>query len=131
MADDQAVIGRKVIFEWDSSQISGIREKGIKIDGSPVDVTSEEDDGWMTLLEDPGENKVEISLSGVLKSDVLKNAWFSGSRTKPISLTYPSGAEMSGTFFLASYSEKGTYKEGVTFEGTLQSSGRVVWTPYA
>lgn len=131
MSNDAGVVGRKVVLEWDNTLLSGVREKGIKLDGSAIDVTSDENDGWQELLTEAGENKMEISLSGVLKSDKLKNDWNAGNRTKIVTLTYPNGGEFAGTFFLANYSEKGTYKDGVTFEATLMSSGKPVWTPYA
>ena len=38
---------------------------------------------------------------------------------------------MQGTFYLASYSETGTYNEATVFEAELQSSGVVTYTPAA
>lgn len=126
-----ANIGRNIVLEWGGDEIPGCREKGVKVDGAAVDVSSDEDNGWMTLLEVAGENKVEISLSGVTKSPHLQADWFAGTRTKTVSITYPNGRELSGTFFLASYSSKAPYKDAETFEATLQSSGPVTFTPYS
>lgn len=128
-----AFVGRRIILLWGGDEIPGVREKGIKLDGAPIDVSSEEDGGWATLLSggDVSERKVEISLSGVTKSQHLKADWFAGTIEKAISITYPDGREMSGTFQLSSYSEKGPYKDATTFEATLMSSGMVTFTPYS
>lgn len=126
-----ANVGRSVIMVWGADEIPGVREKGVKLDGTPVDVTSDEDGGWATLLTIAGENKVEISISGVTKSPHLKADWFAGTRTKALSLTYPDGRELSGSFFLSSFTEKMPYKDAMTFEATLMSSGMVAFTPYS
>ena len=126
-----AYVGRSVIMEWGGDEIPGVREKGVKLDGTPVDVTSDEDGGWATLLTVAGENKVEISISGVTKSPHLKADWFAGTRTKTLTLTYPDGRELSGSFFLSSFTEKKPYKDASTFEAVLMSSGMVAFTPYS
>ncbi len=126
-----ATVGRNVVLTWGGDEIPGCREKGIKLDGTPVDVSSDEDNGWMTLLTEPGEKKVEVSISGVTKTPHLQADWFAGTRTKAVSITYPDGRELAGTFFLASFSEKAPYKDAVTFEAVLQSSGIVTFTPYS
>lgn len=125
-----AFAGRSVAFTWNGSSISGIREKGISLAGEPIDITSDEDSGWRSLLTDvPSQNEVGISLSGVVKVDTLRAAWFSGARTKTVTLTYPDGGTLSGTFVLSSYNETGNYKDATTFDATLMSSGTVTYTP--
>lgn len=124
--------GRDIDFEWNSAELLGVREKGISLNGDPINVTSDEDDGWQLLLADVGgEDKVEVSISGVTKSEVLKTDWFNRTRTRSVEITYPNGSVLSGTFFLASYSDTGPYNDGTTFEATLQSSGEVIFTPYS
>jgi len=121
--------GRSIALLWNSIAILGVREKSIKLDGAAVDVTSDESNGWSTLLAEPGENKVEIGISGVTKSEALKTEWFAGTRTRAVSITYPDGGVLSGNFYLASYSDKGPYKDATTFEATLMSTGTVSYTP--
>lgn len=125
------MLGRAIAFTWGGVAITGVREKGVSINGEPVDVTSGEDNGWRTLLTDPGENTVEISISGVTKSKTLKTDWFAGNRTKAVVITYPVGdaGVISGNFFLASYNETAPYKDATTFEATLQSTGIIAYTP--
>lgn len=123
------MLGRTIEFKWDGATINGVREKGISIAGEPVDVTSDENNGWRTLLEEAGQNQIDISISGVVKVATLRAAWFAGARTKAVTLTYPGGAVLSGTFYLASYNETGPYNDATTFEASLQSSGPVTYTP--
>lgn len=122
-------IGRKIVFKWDDEEILGVREKSASCNGEPVDTTSDDDNGWRGVLEDPAEDQVNISISGVTKSDVLKVAWFSRQRTAEASLTYPDGGEISGSFFLSSFSETGSYNDATTFEAELISSGPVIYAP--
>jgi predicted secreted protein len=122
-------LGRSIALTWDGASVAGVREKKKALSGAAVDVTSDEDNGWRTLLEDPQQNEVNLSLSGVTKSDVLRSAWFSGDRTATATLTYPDGGVLSGTFYLATYNETGPYNNATTFDCELQSSGAVTYTP--
>lgn len=124
-------IGRNVVLTWGGDEIPGVREKGVKLDGAPIDVSSDEDNGWATLLSEASENKVEIALSGVTKSPHLKADWFAGTRTKTLVMEYPDGRVLSGTFMISAFSEKTPYKDAVTFDATLMSNGPVTFTPYS
>jgi predicted secreted protein len=123
--------GRGVILHWGGSPILGVREKGLKLDGNAINVTSDEDNGWQTLLTVSDENKVEVSVSGVAKDNRLKTDWFAGDRTKPLSMEWADAKELAGTFFLASYSEKQGYKDAVTFDATFTSHGTPTFTSYS
>jgi predicted secreted protein len=72
---------------------------------------------------------VNISLSGVTKGARLKNDWFAGNRTADARLTFPDGAVISGKFFLATFNETANYKDAMSFEATLNSSGTISYTP--
>lgn len=126
-----AFLGRDIEFEWGAAPILGIREKGIAIAGEPINISSDEDNGWRALLAEAGENQVDITISGVTKDAVLKTAWFNGSRQAAVTITYPNGDELSGTFHLASFTDTGPYNDATTFEATLNSTGAVVFTPYS
>jgi len=118
--------GREIELTWGSNPIDGVREKGISLNGEPINVTSDEDDGKQTLLDISAEDSVTITISGVTKSSDLRHDWFSGSRTATATLTYPDGYSITGTFFLSTYEETGTYNDATTFTATLNSSGAVV-----
>jgi len=122
-------IGRKIVLTWDGAAVDGVREKGIALNGEPVDVTDDVSDGWRELLAEAGEHQVNVSLSGVTKSDTLKEAWFDVTdRIKAVTITYPDGGVLAGNFFLATFSETGPYNDATTFEAEIQSSGAVTYT---
>lgn len=127
-------IGRQVTFffggDSPGDQILGVREKGLELNGDPIDVTSDENSGKRTLLENlTAQDEVQITVSGVTKDTRMKAAWFAGQKTQPVRLEYPDGATVVGTFFMSSYSETEPYNDASTFEATLMSSGTVVYTP--
>lgn len=125
-------IGRKIALTWNGAAVDGVREKGIALNGEPVDVTDDVSDGWRELLAEAGEHQVNISLSGVTKSDDLKVSWFAVTdRIKAVTITYPDGGVLAGNFFLASFSETGPYLDATTFEAEIQSTGAVTFTPGA
>ena len=124
-------LGRAITFTWGGVSITGLREKGLNINGEPVDETSGENNGWRSLLVDPGENTVELTISGVTKSKTFKTDWFAGNRQKAVVLTYPTGDAgiITGTFMLVSFNETQPYKDAATYEATLQSTGTITYTP--
>ena len=122
-----AMIGRGIALSWGAATIAGVRQKAVSVDGAPVDVTSDEDSGWQTILTVAGQQSVGLSLSGITKDKKLKTDFFAGTRTKEVILTYPDGSTFTGSFYLASYKETGAYNDAVTFEADLQSTGAVVW----
>lgn len=128
-----AIAGRQVEFRWSDDspmvEIPGVREKGIELNGEAIDITSDDDNGWRSLLSVPAENQVNINLSGVTKNARLRNDWFAGNRLQAARLTYPDGSIINGTFYLATYNETAAYNGAVAFEAALQSSGTVTFTP--
>lgn len=126
-----ASTGRGIAMTWNAIALAGVRQKAITINGESINISSDEDAGWQTLLAESGEQSVNIALSGVTKAKVLKTDWFAGTRTRAVVLTYWDGSSISGNFRMADYKETGNYKEAVTFEATLQSTGVVTFTPGA
>lgn len=126
-----AEYGRAVDFTWDSSPVLGVREKSLTVNGEPVNVTSDEDDGVQVLLSEDAETSVQIELSGVTKDAVFKEAKLAGGTALQATaeLTYTDGGVLSGTFQLGPYSEGQPYNEAVTFTATLMSTGAVTYTP--
>lgn len=111
--------------------IAGVRTKGVAINGEPIDITSDDDGGYRTMLDDPGTMSLDLSVEGVTKDDELLQAIAAGANLKltDITINYPDGATMAGDFFLNSLEETGPYNEAVTFTASLQSSGVFTYTP--
>ena len=134
MSEADGYVGRQLLLTWSSSALGGAREKSITIGGEAVDVTDDSSVGWRELLDDDGVRTVDISVSGVTKSHVLRAAKFAGggSTTATMAITYPSGGgSFTGTFKLVSYTETGAYNDAVTYDAEFQSTGAVVYTPPA
>lgn len=124
-----ADLGRNIALTWGGVSIEGLRERGIAADGEPIDVTSDEDAGWQTLLATPGQKSVTVSISGVTKSGLLRDDWFANNRQKAVVITYPNGAIISGTFHMANYRDTGPYNDAITFEAELRSTGVMTYSP--
>lgn len=131
--------GRLIQFNWGDDggspptpvSIPGVREKSIALNGEAIDVSADDSLGWRELLDVSAEDQVDLSISGVTKNEALKTDWFAGNRTKTVTITYPSGGVLTGTFFLMNYNDTGAYNDATTFEAELQSTGPVTFTPGA
>lgn len=126
-------LGREVRFYFGGNspadEILGVREKGLTVNGEPVDITSDENSGVRTLLENAeAEKQIDISISGVVKDFRMRAAKFAGQVTQPCELNYPDGARISGTFHLSSYEEGQPYGDAITFNATLMSAGAITYT---
>jgi TP901-1 family phage major tail protein len=127
-----AVKGRAVQVFRNSVLVAGARTKSLTINGSPIDVTTDDDDGVRKLLDQPGQIDVEITVAGVLVSDALRaEALSSSDRTQTTDFVIqgwagsPDHTKLSGSFFLSSYKESGEYQGSATFEATFVSAGAV------
>lgn len=120
-----AAKGRDLLVKKGSTVLAGVRTKGISINGEPIDITSDDDDGYRTMLADAGTYSVDLSVEGITKDDTLVAVIMAGGSLMltDITIDYPNGKTLSGNFFLNSVEETGTYNEAVTFSASLQSSG--------
>lgn len=124
-----AAKGRSLLIKKGSTVLAGMRTKGVAINGEPIDITSDDDSGYRTLLSDVGTLSVDLSIEGITKDDTLKALILAGGTSlmlTDITVEYPDGQSLAGNFFLTSLEETGAYNEAVTFSGSLQSSG--AWT---
>lgn len=133
-----AKIGREFHIKKGSEVIAGVRTKSLSFAGEPVDITSDDDDGYRTLLDVSGQEALDMSVEGITKNTLLRAAALTGGglMLTDITLEFPktgtqavSGDTISGSFFLASLEESGTYNDAITFSASLQSSGQWTYTP--
>lgn len=124
-----AQVGRSVTLTWGGGTILGIREKGVKVNGEPIDETTGENSGWRSLLTTPGENTVDVTISGLTKDKVFKTDFFAGNRQKAMVITLVDGSIISGTFMIVSYEDSMPYKDAVAFTAEFQSVGIITYTP--
>lgn len=125
-----ANIGRNLKIRRGATVIAGIRTKGVSMAGDPVDITSDDDSGFRTLLAEEGQRSIDLSIEGVTKDNGLRSAMLSGSDLllTDVDIEWPNGDTLTGNFFLSSLEENGTYNDAVTFSGSLQSSGTYTFT---
>src|SRR5688572_22017609 len=129
VTEGQAFKGRKITLTWKGETILGVRERSLQLQGEPVDVTSDDDDGWRRLADENGaaQDNVDFNCGGVVKSSRFREDWFSRDRTGELVILYPTGHEVRGTAVMVGYNETGPYNDAVTFEATFQFSGPVTY----
>ena len=126
-----ANVGRNLKIKRGGTVIAAVRNKSLSMAGEPIDITSDDDSGFRTLLAEAGQRSIDMSVEGVTKDSVLRTAMLSGSSLllTDITVEWPNGDGLSGDFFLNSLEESGAYNDAVTFSGSLQSSGEYTFTP--
>lgn len=125
--------GRDLIINWDSTTLVGVRTRGISNSNEMVDVTTDDDNGWRTLLATPGVKSVEVTAGGISSDEVLLAEFYNASTTgETLAITLPTtlatAGSISGTFHLASFEVTGEHDGSVEFSATFQSSGAVTYT---
>lgn len=134
-------VGRELLIKKGAAVIAGVRTKSFSFAGEPIDITTDDDTGFRTLMAESGQEAIDISVEGLTKDTVLRAAALTGSAglmLTDVTIEFPktgtqaiSGDTISGNFFLASLEESGTYNDAMTFSASLQSSGAWTYTPGA
>ncbi len=122
--------GRNCVIKKNGTTIGGGRTVGFTVNGSPVDIQDQGDNGFQTLLSGvvTGQS-IELTIEGYEEDQVLRNISLgaaSGRFLSDITLESPNGAEISGNFFLSTYSENGDFEDGLKFSASFTSDGE--WT---
>lgn len=126
---------RDLLINKNSTRLAGINAKSIAVAKEPIDITTDEDNGYRLLLDKAGTKTLDISFSGVTKDQLLREYIMTeqSQLLTDIDIEYPpvgtqtTGDTISGNFYFNGYSEDGGGSDGaITFSGTLQSSGE--WT---
>jgi TP901-1 family phage major tail protein len=127
-----AFVGRTVVLEVAGAAVAGARTKSFTIGNEPVDITSDDDSGFRTMLSVAGTKTLDMSVEGVTKDGALI-ALASGSSglIEDVEITFPGIGTIAGDFFVASVELGAAYNEASTFSASLQSSGAYTYTPAA
>lgn len=122
--------GRALTIDWDSVTLVGVRTKGYTITNDYVDVTTDDDDGWRTLLSDPGLRSVEVTAGGISSDQVLIAEMMKAQITgEPLSIGLPTTTgTLAGTFLVSSFEQSGEHDGAVEFSATFMSTGVVTYT---
>lgn len=125
-----AASGRTLQIDWSSTTLVGVRTKGYTVTNDHVDVTTDDDDGWRTLLATPGLRQVEVTVGGISSDQVLLAAIMSASitaTTLTVQLPTTTGT-LSGSFHVTTFEQNGEHDGAVEFSATFMSSGEVTYT---
>lgn len=126
-------LGRNVTISIDGDIQATARTKSFNINNSPINITSDGDDGLQRLLDEPGEKAIEITVDGIADinpatgTTALKDKALTNSLLSALILDY-GDYTLSGNFFQASYTENGAYNDAMSFSASYSSSGTVTKT---
>lgn len=123
--------GRELVIDWDSVTLVGVRTRTFSITNDYVDVTTDDDSGWRTLLADPGLRSVEVTAGGICSDQVLIAEIMKANITgEPLDVELPTatGAKLAGTFVVSSFEGSGDHDGAYEFSATFMSSGAVTYT---
>lgn len=125
-----AASGRELTIDWDSVVLAGVRTRGYTITNDYVDVTTDDEEGWRTLLADPATRSMEVTVGGLTKNQVLLAEVMKANITgEPLTVNLPTTTgTLAGTFLVSSYEETGEHEGAVEFSATFMSSGAITYT---
>ena len=128
-----ALVGRKVTFTPTNggAAVIGVRTKSITINNEPIDITSDDDNGFRTLLnEDPAERSIDFTAEGILKDAELINLASAGGSIliSEYEMDIPGIGTFSGDFYFGNLEIGAEYNDAVTFSADIQSSGEFTFT---
>lgn len=121
--------GRALTISWDGVTLVGVRTKSYTITNDYVDVTTDDDDGWRTLLADPGMRSIEVTVGGISSDQVLIAEVMKANITgEPLLIDLPTTTgTLSGTFLCSSFEQTGEHDGAVEFSATFMSNGVVTY----
>src|SRR5690606_28672451 len=97
----------------------------------PIDITSDDDDGFRTLLATAvAQQQVDLSVEGVLKdSTLIEIAAAAGIQVSNYTLSIPGIGSITGDFAFTGLELGANYNEAVTFSATIMSTGQFTFAP--
>lgn len=122
--------GRKLKIDWNSVTLVGVRTRGFTVSADYVDVTTDDANGWKTLLSDPGVRSVEVKVGGITENQILLAELMAASvAAKALTVQLPTTTgTLTGSFLLSGYEETGEHDGAAEFSATFMSSGAITYT---
>lgn len=122
-------VGRKMVVKRDGTKIASVRTKTMTIANEAIDITDDDDSGYRTLLEDPAQKQIDLSVEGLTSDDVLIDKAANGTTLiEAYTLELPSGATITGDFRFNNLEIGAEYNAAVTFTAEIQSTGSYTFT---
>lgn len=125
-----AFVGRKALFKKGETTVAAVRTRSMTLGNEVVDITSDDDNGFRTMLADPGTKTLDLTVEGVFKDATMLTIAMSASDIlEAFSILFPSIGTIAGDFVVTSFEAGAAYNEAGTFSCSLQSSGTFTFTP--
>lgn len=123
-------VGRKALLKKGLTTVAAIRTRSITLGNEPVDITSDDDSGFRTMLAEPGNKTLDMTIEGVFKdATMLTIAMSTSDILEGFTLLFPTIGTFGGDFVITSFESAAAYNEAGTFSCSLQSSGTFTFTP--
>lgn len=124
-----AFVGRKALFKKGETTVAAVRTRSMTLGNEVVDITSDDDNGFRTMLAEPGTKTLDLTVEGVFKDATMLTVAMSASDIlDAFSILFPSIGTISGDFVVTSFEAGAAYNEAGTFSCSLQSSGTFTFT---
>lgn len=124
-----AFVGRKATLSKGQTLVAAIRTKSASINNEPVDITTDDDNGFRTMLQDPGTKTLDLTVEGIIKdATLLTIAMSTTDILEAFSILFPTIGTLAGDFVVTGFETGAPYNEAATFSCTLQSSGAFTFT---
>lgn len=111
--------------------IGGLTETSITMNGTVIDGSTKDTDGWRELVEDAALKSFSIACSGMFKdttSDELIRQAAMNQSIDRYTLRFSNGDLLECDFQITNYSRAGSVEGVETYNYTLESSGIPVFT---
>jgi len=129
--------GRALTIDYSTTTLVGVRTRGFTVTNDYVDVTTDDDSGWRTLLADPGLRSIEVTVGGITQDEILLADMMAASvATDTVDANLPTGTangvvtagKLSGSFLISSYEQTGEHDGSAEFTATFMSTGTITYT---
>lgn len=125
-----AFVGRKALFKKGTTTVAAVRTRSMTLGNEVVDITSDDDNGFRTMLAEPGNKTLDLTVEGVFKdATMLTVAMSTSDILEAFSILFPTIGTIAGDFVVTSFEAGAAYNEAGTFSCSLQSSGTFTFTP--
>lgn len=129
-------IGRKLTIDENSTVLVGVRTRAFSVSNDYVDVTTDDDSSWRTLLLDPGLRSVEVTVGGISSDEKLIAEIMAASMAMAaVDINLPTGVgaattagKLDGNFLVSSYEQTGEHDGAVEFTATFMSAAAITYT---
>lgn len=108
---------------------TGVMTKAVSIDNGEIDITSDDDSGFRTLLEAAAVKKIDISMEGILKDDQVLSLVAAGPIQGNYIIDFGVIGTIVGDFQIDAMEIPAEHSAATKYSVTLKSTGSYAYTP--